>query len=214
MLQPRTYIDPLRTVAAPLEYFIVDMKIDNAIKLFGWQARLKWDPRILDTVNITEGDFLKTAGRTSMEFIKNEAEGWAFVWGHLDQGVNGVNGTGTLLKLAFHSIKTGECVLYLYDTKLFNSEPDLKSTPPNLGDTNNDGMVDAPDANSAAKAFGASVTDPRYNPNADFNADRLVDLFDLLCVTFNFGRRYPDAKKALRPVEISHVAENGYITIR
>jgi len=39
-----------------------------------------------------------------------------------------------------------------------------------------------------AKAFGATPSDPRWNPAADLNGDGKIDMKDIAIVTANFGK--------------------------
>jgi hypothetical protein len=45
------------------------------------------------------------------------------------------------------------------------------------------------DALLAAKAFGSRPGDENWNPNCDLNGDNVIDIFDLLKLAGNFGRR-------------------------
>lgn len=209
------YVDPPTLTAPSSENFTVDINIEDVTDLFGWQAWLKWDPQLLDVVNATEGSFLKTSGTTSWIDGMNQSEGWIpIMCTFSDPSLPGVSGNGTLANVKFHGAGPGECVLDLYETKLFNSAPVSVSAPPYLGDVDGDLLVKMRDLAEVYKAFGASEEYPSYNPNADFNNDGFVDLFDLLCVVFNFGRVYPvEGGNALEPVEITHGVHDGYITL-
>jgi parallel beta-helix repeat protein len=57
-----------------------------------------------------------------------------------------------------------------------------------MGDINGDGEVDVKDLLMAAKAFGSSPGDPRWNLDADINGDNKVDIRDILLVARNFGK--------------------------
>jgi hypothetical protein len=206
------YVDPSTLTAPYSENFTVDIKIEDVTDLFGWQAWLKWDPQLLDVVTSTEGDFLKTGGSTSWLPKMNQSEGWILVCSTFTgQSIPGVSGSGTLANITFHGASLGECVLDLYDTKLFNSTPVSVSTPPYLGEANGDMKVDAKDLSAVGHAWGTSVGEPRYDPSADFNNDGFVDLFDILCTILNFGRTYPG--DAAQPVEITHEVQDGYVAV-
>jgi len=59
------------------------------------------------------------------------------------------------------------------------------------GDVNHDGKVDIKDLAIVASAYGSSVGDPRYNPDADVypvgSPDGKIDIHDLAIVAKNFG---------------------------
>ncbi len=57
------------------------------------------------------------------------------------------------------------------------------------GDVNRDGQVDALDLAAVAAALSTKQGDPNYTPGADLNGDGIVDIFDLVQVGRNFGRR-------------------------
>jgi hypothetical protein len=57
-----------------------------------------------------------------------------------------------------------------------------------LGDVNNDSVVDIFDLAAAALAFGAVPGDPNWNPETDFDQNELIDIFDIVQITINFGR--------------------------
>lgn len=58
-------------------------------------------------------------------------------------------------------------------------------------DLNFDGTVDMKDVRGAAKAFGASYGDPRWNIEADVNIDGTIDMKDIRAIAKNFGQTAP-----------------------
>ncbi|MBI4332772.1 MAG: SBBP repeat-containing protein [Chloroflexi bacterium] len=56
------------------------------------------------------------------------------------------------------------------------------------GDVNRDGRVDAADLNLLMASFNKRAGDAGFDPNADFNGDGIVDVFDLATIGLNFGR--------------------------
>jgi len=213
------YLEPSRIDANPLEYFTVALNIHNVTDLHDWQAQLEWNPQTLEFVNLTRGDFFNST--SSIQSVMNQTEGWALIFDQLPSPwippTTGVSGNGTLANIVFRGTEEGgECTLSLNKSKLFDSNPELVSTPPNLGDVNNNSAVNMADVGTTVLAFGHSVGEPGYNPNADFNSDGFVDLFDLLCVEENFGRfypPYPEPSQAYRPVEIPHLVGIHDVTI-
>lgn len=210
----KIYVNPPTMIAPPSEDFVIDIEVENVTDLFGWQAKLKWDPWLLSYQNATEGDFLKTGGNTGWNIeTRNATEGWILGFSFITGSVSAsVSGSGTLGRFAFRGTSIGECTLELSNTKTF-SQPDLVPTPPYLGDANGDMRVDVKDLFTVAKAFLKSVGDPGYNPNADFNSDGTLDLFDLLCAGLNNGHKYPDDVYAWKPVVTTHEVHDGYVTI-
>jgi len=56
------------------------------------------------------------------------------------------------------------------------------------GDLNGDGEVDIKDLAMAAKAFGSNPDHPRWNPKADVNQDKKVNIIDFVLIVSNFGK--------------------------
>jgi hypothetical protein len=81
-----------------------------------------------------------------------------------------------------------------------------------LGDANGDGRVNQQDNDIVTKSFGSLEGQQKYNSNADFNKDGLVDLFDLLCISYDFGKNYPSST-ANKPAEIEHEVQEGGVSI-
>ncbi len=57
-----------------------------------------------------------------------------------------------------------------------------------LGDVNGDGKVDMKDVGIVAKAFGATPSNPRWDPTADLDGDGKIDMKDIAIVAANFGK--------------------------
>jgi hypothetical protein len=207
----RIYVSPSAISTVYNTNFTVDINIENVIDLFWWQVKLKWDPGLLTFVNVTGTEF-----QPLQDFILNETGGWIFL--HYENlssstALQTVSGSGTLAKITFNGTGVGECILDIDDneTKIFSSHPTLVSTPPYLGDANNDSIVNVLDLGGVGRALGRHFGDPRWDPNADFNNDSFIDLFDLLCVFFNFAHMYPG--NASEPVEIVHSVDDGNVII-
>jgi hypothetical protein len=58
------------------------------------------------------------------------------------------------------------------------------------GDVNKDGKVNIKDLYTAGLAFGSSIGDPLWNPNADINCDGKIDCNDLYLITIHFGQSF------------------------
>lgn len=208
------YVDPTCYVTAPFyQDFTVGICIQNVTDLFAWEARVQWDPQLLDLVNVTEGDFLTARGQTIWDRQVNQSGGWIFVSSTNTAGSVGMNGSGCLFNIIFHSESPGERILNISDTRLFDATPVSVPTPPYLGDVNGDLTVNMLDTGRVAEAWLTSIGHPRYDPDADFDGDGFVSMFDILCVAFNFQRVYEPGDEALKPVEIIHEAYDGLIII-
>jgi len=57
-----------------------------------------------------------------------------------------------------------------------------------VGDVNVDGRVDIGDLSLAATAFGSYPGHPRWNPNANFNENYIIDIMDIALTAQNYGK--------------------------
>jgi hypothetical protein len=129
-LDPATiYIDPQYSTASVGQPFSIDMRITDAVDVYGWQIRLKWNPMILDVVSVTEGNFLRSGGGNTIwpaPYI-NQAEGWVFFGCALMAPSDPVSGSGTLATVTFVGTGEGSGTLeimtdYPYRTKLIDRD--------------------------------------------------------------------------------------------
>jgi hypothetical protein len=115
------YVDPRTSTVIVAQVFTINIKISEVTDLYGWELKLKWNPMLLDALDVTEGNFLKNEGNTY--FIKqiNNTNGYLLAACTLIGDRPGVNGSGTLASVSFHTETEGTSALDLYDTKLGNS---------------------------------------------------------------------------------------------
>lgn len=59
------------------------------------------------------------------------------------------------------------------------------------GDVNGDGIVDISDVVVWAGAFGSQPGDPNWNADTDLRLDDLIDIFDVIIISINYGNTYP-----------------------
>jgi nitrous oxidase accessory protein NosD len=213
------YVNPSTVTVLPSEDFNVNVEVENVTGLLGWQVILRWDPKLLNYVQATEGDFLTTGGATTwLQPSGNQSEGWVCIADWLNNVGSGVSGSGKLADVTFHSVASGECVLSLDKTRLLSSTSVSVTVPPLFGDIDGDGKVDQRDVGYVARAFLTQSGDPRWNPNADFNKDDFIDLFDVLCVAWHFGQSItlpapPTLTQVTEPLDMDHEAQNGYVLV-
>jgi len=115
------YVSPPSSSVLLGQTFFIEIKITDVNDLYGWEFKLKWDPGLLDVVNVTEGPFLKQGGSTFFAKQMNNTAGYILVDCTLLGDVPGVNGDGTLASVRFYAEKEGTSVLDLYDTILVSS---------------------------------------------------------------------------------------------
>ena len=93
--------------------FTLDIRAENVSDLAGWQFDIAFDPAILEAINVSEGDFLKTDGGTtffqggSIDNASGKITGLSAA--RLSGG--GASGTGTLLQVRFKAKSAGETEL-------------------------------------------------------------------------------------------------------
>lgn len=115
------YVDSPISQAGVKKSFMININISNAVDLYGWEFKLRWDPALLDVLDVTEGSFLKGGGETFFVKNINNTEGYLHAACTLLGGTQGMDGNGTLATVKFYVEREGESVLDLYDTKLGNS---------------------------------------------------------------------------------------------
>ena len=173
--------------------FTLNIRAENITDLAGWQFDIAFDPAILEAVNVSEGDFLKTGGSTIF-----------FHGGSIDNaagkitGLNaarlsaqGVSGTGVLLQIRFKAKSAGETELALQKFQFGSSTGDSVPAGPHeiqiiveerltTGDVNRDGVVSILDLILVAQQLGKRVS---AGSAVDVNGDGVVSILDLILVS-------------------------------
>jgi len=64
------------------------------------------------------------------------------------------------------------------------------------GDVNYDGIINLEDIATAFLAYGTSIGEPGWDPNADLNGDNVIDICDTIPVSMNYGetRTFPNGE--------------------
>ncbi len=185
--------------------FTFDVRAENVSDLAGWQFDIVYDPALLEAVDVSEGDFLKTDGGSTF-FQDGRIDNTAGKITGLNAALfseRGVNGSGAILQVTFKTKSNGETALTLQNFKFGSSTGEIIPAGPLevyitveerllSGDVNRDGDVDILDLILVARQFGQSVSP---NSNVDVNGDGEVDIFDLTIV----ARRIGDTTNAAAP---------------
>ena len=178
--------------------FTLHFNTEDVTNLAGWQFDIAYDPAILEAIDVSEGDFLKSDGVSSF-----------FQEGKIDNivgkitGFNGarlaggISGTGTLLSVNFAAKAFGESTLTLSNVQLGAATgqvipsgtleiiiivEDKTESPP--WDVNQDGQVNILDLILVAQNLGP---DAPINPRADVNGDGVINVLDLIVVSQHIG---------------------------
>ena len=177
--------------------FSVQLNAENLTDLAGWQFDVSFDPTLLEAIEVSEGDLLKTDGGTTF-FQKgtiDNAAGKITGLRSVQLGGNGVTGTGTLLSLTFSAKTSGETQLALRNFNFGSITGEAIAVEPydafitiseqlTLGDINRDGQVNVLDMILVARYFGGSAT---ANPRVDLNQDGTINILDLIIVAQHLG---------------------------
>jgi hypothetical protein len=129
----KVYVDPAVSVADPTEYFNISIRVENSPDIVGFQFKLRWDKDILGfppgppypgdnaLCNLTEGDFLSSAGSTTFTVMPNVVAECVSIGGYLTAPVpSPPNGNGTLANLRFIVQEAGATNLTLFDVNLYD----------------------------------------------------------------------------------------------
>ena len=177
--------------------FTFDVRAENVSDLAGWQFDIAFEPAILEAVDVSEGNFLKSGGESTF-----------FQGGRIDNAVGkitglstallgdrGVSGSGSVLQVRFKANSEGETRIALQNF-LFGSitEESINAAPLEIritvherlltGDVNRDGVVNILDLIRVARQLGQRVA---ADSPVDLNGDGVVNIFDLTLVAQGIG---------------------------
>ena len=213
--------------------FTLDLIVEDVVNLAGWQIDVAFNPRVLEAVSVTEGDFLSKDGANTL-FLQgtiNNAAGTITGIHHVLLGDGGVSGAGKLLSITLEGKATGRERVRLHNLALGSANgDDIPYGPvPNpiitVGasrDINGDGSVNISDLILVSQNLGSS------NSQADINDDGRVDIFDLIAVAQYLGESVtglaPGVKAGilskLNPetvqhwIDMAHAANDGSLTFQ
>ena len=178
--------------------FTFDVRAESISDLAGWQFDIAFDPTVLEAVDVSEGDFLKTDGGTTF-FQSGRIDNAAgkitgLIAGRISEG--GVSGNGSVLQVRFKAKSEGETELALRNFEFGSSTGEnIPAGPLEIritveerlltGDVNRDGRVSILDLILVAQQLGKSVP---ANSAVDVNGDGVVNIFDLTLVAQGIGK--------------------------
>ena len=176
--------------------FTLNLNAENISDLAGWQGDITFDSNVLEALEVTEGDFLKTDDTTTF-FQGGTIDNTAGKVNGLKSARiadNGVNGTGTLLLVRFKAKTAGKTYVALENFEFSSIIGDIiPAVPPNITitigeypawDVNQDGRVSIVDLVLVAKDLGSNTP---ANLRTDVNRDGVINIQDLILVAQNFG---------------------------
>ena len=177
--------------------FDFNVRVEHVTDLAGWQFDFSFNSAVLEALDVSEGDFLKTDGGATF-FQSGSIDNAAgkitgLIAGRLSEG--GVSGSGSLLQVGFKAKSEGDTKVALSNF-LFGSAND-ESIPAGpletsftveerllTGDVNRDGVVNILDLLRVARQLGQRVA---ADSPVDVNGDGIVNIFDLTLVAQGIG---------------------------
>ena len=178
--------------------FVVNITIDIAARLSGWQVKLCFDATVL---NITKAWVPQdSVFPNNTDFVSEPVmgEGYVLMGAAVFSEDKTFIGAGTLFSIEFKVLREGSsalsfdtgCTMFLNETgnniSYFRGDGFFDSDP--LGDVNRDGKVDLKDVYMLGRAYGSSLGHPRWNVACDINGDLKIDLKDYFIVCRNYGK--------------------------
>ena len=177
--------------------FTLDIGAKNFIDLAGWQFDIAFDPRALEAVEVSEGDFLKGEGGTTF-FQKgtiNNTAGKITKLSAARIAATGAVGTGTLLSVTFKAKAVGDTQLTLQNFQFGDLTGAAIPAGPQevvisiagelaIGDVNRDGQVSILDMILVARQLGERVP---ANTAVDVNNDGAISVLDLILISQRLG---------------------------
>jgi general secretion pathway protein D len=115
------FVTPTKSYGVVGRNFSINIDISSVVDLYGWEFRLGWNTALLVVININEGPFLKSGGKTFFAYKTNSTTGYIIVDCTLLSNIPGVSGDGTLATIEFNAIAYGQGPLSLNDTVLIDS---------------------------------------------------------------------------------------------
>jgi len=101
------------TSKTPGSTFSVTIKIADVVDLYDWEARLSWDPALLDVTTVVKGPFPTGPEGTTFLAKKDQAAGYVDMACAINGVYSGSTGSGTLATITFLVQQTGETLLDL-----------------------------------------------------------------------------------------------------
>ena len=193
--------------------FTLNIRAENIADLAGWQFDIAFDPAVLEAVNVSEGDFLKTDDGTT--FFQggtiDNAAGKITGLSAARLSAEGVTGTGTLLQVRLKAKSGGETELALQNFQFGSVTGDSIPAGPHqirivvegrlaTGDVNRDGIVSILDLILVAQQLGKRV--PAGSP-VDVNGDGVVSILDLIRIAQGIGNTTASAAPPNPPAPLS-----------
>ena len=172
--------------------FTLDILAENVFDMAGWQFDIAFDRNALEAIDVSEGDFLKQNGASTLFQGGSINNGAGKITGGaaVRLAPSGVSGSGTLVQVSFKAKRGGETKLTLQNFQFATITGDSLPAGPHeitvsiegqlaAGDVNRDGQVTVADMILVAAQLGKRVP---AGTAEDVNGDGIVNMLDLLFV--------------------------------
>ena len=178
--------------------FTLNISAETVFDLAGWQFDIAFDPAVLEAIDVTEDNFLKTDGGTT--FFQggsiDNASGKITGLSAIRLSAPGVSGTGPLLQVRFKAKSAGETELALHNLQFGDSTGESFPAGPHqtrivvegrlaTGDVNRDGQVSVLDLILISRQLGKRVS---AGSPVDLNSDGIVSILDLILAAQSLGK--------------------------
>ena len=192
--------------------FTLDISAETVFDMAGWQFDIAFDPAVLEVINVSEGDFLKTDGGTT--FFQggsiDNANGKITGLSAIRLSDPGVSGTGLLLQVRFKAKSAGETELTLHNFQFGDITGESFPAGPHqtrivvegrlaTGDVNRDGQVSVLDLILISRQLGKRVS---AGSPVDLNSDGVVSILDLILAAQSLGTTTAPAAPAIEAIRI------------
>ena len=201
--------------------FTLNIRAENVTDMAGWQFDIAFDPAILETIDVSEGDFLKTDGGTtffqdgSIDNVAGKITGLSAI--RLSDP--GVSGTGLLLQVRFKAKSPGETELALHNFQFGDITGESFPAGPHqtrivvegrlaTGDVNRDGQVSVLDLILISRQLGKRVS---AGSPVDLNRDGVVSILDLILAAQSLGKTTAPAAPAIGAESIDAATIEAWI---
>ncbi len=201
--------------------FTLDISAENVFDMAGWQFDIAFDPAVLEAINVTEGNFLKTDGGTT--FFQggsiDNANGKITGLSAIRLSDPGVSGTGPLLQVRFKAKLAGETELALHNFQFGDITGESFPAGPHqtrivverrlaTGDVNRDGQVSVLDLILISRQLGKRVS---AGSPVDLNSDGIVSILDLILAAQSLGTTTVSAAPAIEAAGIDPAMIEAWI---
>ena len=117
------FLSPSSKNANVGDTFAVDINLDTTKEIYGYELVLNFDPNVLETTSISEGNFLKKDGATTFPILMTNNTLGEIVVAVIRLGSdNGMSGNGIVATINFKAKNAGTSTLKLKDVSLQNPD--------------------------------------------------------------------------------------------